>query len=59
MKWITVFCGLSTGTENIYCEKAFQSGRNLAETNIQLVYGGTKVSLTCAVADGVPENNGF
>ncbi|WP_343670925.1 TIGR00730 family Rossman fold protein [Chitinophaga sp.] len=52
MKSITVFCGSSNGTDNIFMEQAFQLGKTLAENNIGLVYGGAKVGLMGAVADG-------
>lgn len=58
MKRITVFCGSNSGTENIYYQKAYELGKTLAEKNIELVYGGAKVGLMGAVADGVLENNG-
>lgn len=58
MKRITVFCGSSFGTEDIYRSQAFELGQTLAKQNIELVYGGAKVGLMGAVADGVLENNG-
>jgi uncharacterized protein (TIGR00730 family) len=53
MKRITVFCGSSSGTEEIYTSQAIQLGQTLAKRNIELVYGGAKVGLMGAVADGV------
>ncbi|KFF05457.1 LOG family protein [Flavobacterium reichenbachii] len=52
MKRITVFCGSSFGTEEIYKEQAALLGKALAEQNIELVYGGANVGLMGAVADG-------
>jgi uncharacterized protein (TIGR00730 family) len=52
MKRITVFCGSSSGTENIFAEQAFLLGQYLATNQIGLVYGGAKVGLMGAVADG-------
>lgn len=52
MKRITVFCASSFGTEKIYEEQAILVGKNLAEQNIELVYGGANVGLMGAVADG-------
>lgn len=53
MKSITVFCGSSFGTEEIYKEQAVLLGQTLAKQNIQLIYGGANVGLMGAVADGV------
>lgn len=58
MNRITVFCGSSTGTETVFEEQAYKLGKCLAEQNIELVYGGAKVGLMGAVANGVMENNG-
>ncbi|MFH6999517.1 TIGR00730 family Rossman fold protein [Flavobacterium sp. FlaQc-57] len=53
MNRITVFCGSSSGTEEIYKEQATLLGQTLAKQNIELVYGGANVGLMGAVADGV------
>jgi uncharacterized protein (TIGR00730 family) len=53
MKRITVFCGSSSGTEEIYTSQATLLGETLAKLNIELVYGGAKVGLMGAVAEGV------
>jgi uncharacterized protein (TIGR00730 family) len=53
MKRITVFCGSSSGTEEIYTSQATLLGETLAKRNIELVYGGAKVGLMGAVANGV------
>lgn len=58
MKRITVFCGSSSGTENTYQEQAYTLGKTLAQRHIGLVYGGAKVGLMGAVANGVMENKG-
>ena len=58
MKRITVFCGSSFGTEEIYKEQAALLGETLAEKNIELVYGGANVGLMGAVADGVLSKGG-
>lgn len=58
MKRITVFCGSSAGTESIYEAQAYALGKILAQRNIGLVYGGAKVGLMGAVANGVMENKG-
>lgn len=53
MKRITVFCGSSSGIEEIYTSQAVLLGQTLAKRNIELVYGGANVGLMGAVADGV------
>lgn len=58
MKRITVFCGSSSGTEEIYTSQATLLGQTLAKRNIELVYGGANVGLMGAVADGVLKNGG-
>ncbi|SFN21742.1 hypothetical protein SAMN05421594_1551 [Chryseobacterium oleae] len=52
MKSITVFCGSSFGTDDIYREQAFLLGETLAKQQIQLIYGGADTGLMGAVADG-------
>ncbi len=52
MKSITVFCGSSFGSEDIYRAQAAMLGQTLAQHQIQLVYGGANVGLMGAVADG-------
>jgi len=52
MKRITVFCGSSFGTDEIYEKQAFKLGEILADRKIGLVYGGANVGLMNAVANG-------
>lgn len=58
MKRITVFCASSLGIESIYKEQAYALGKTLAQRNIGLVYGGAKVGLMGAVANGAIEYGG-
>ncbi|KXH79589.1 LOG family protein [Chryseobacterium kwangjuense] len=58
MKSITVFCGSSFGSDEIYKEQATLLGQTLAKQNIQLIYGGADVGLMGAVADGALQENG-
>ncbi|WP_019911562.1 TIGR00730 family Rossman fold protein [Paenibacillus sp. HW567] len=58
MKNIAVFCGSSDGASPIYKESAYALGKELAERNLTLIYGGAKVGLMGAVADGVLEAGG-
>lgn len=58
IKRITVFCGSSWGTEKIFEEQAFLLGKTLAQEQIGLVYGGAKIGLMGAVADGCLQHGG-
>lgn len=58
MKRLTVFCGSSDGNDPIYKEYATGLGQALAKQNIGLVYGGAKVGLMGAVADGCLKEGG-
>lgn len=58
MKRITVFCGSSIGTDSIYRTQAKLVGETLAKNNIELVYGGAKIGVMGAVADGVLSKGG-
>ena len=58
MKRVTVFCGSSFGTENIYEQQAALLGQTLAKRKIELVYGGANVGLMGAVANGVLSERG-
>ncbi|WP_426094136.1 TIGR00730 family Rossman fold protein [Flavobacterium sp. DSR2-3-3] len=58
MKRITVFCGSSFGNEKNHEVQAILLGQVMARKNIDLVYGGAKVGLMGAVADGVLSENG-
>ncbi|WP_295117172.1 TIGR00730 family Rossman fold protein [uncultured Chitinophaga sp.] len=52
MKSVTVFCASSPGENRAYMEAAFETGQVLAEKGMGLVYGGARVGLMGAVADG-------
>lgn len=58
MNRITVFCGSSSGTEDIFNETAYALGAFLAERQIEVVYGGAKVGLMGKVAQGALDNGG-
>lgn len=58
MKSITVFCGSSFGSDDIYKEQTFLLGQTLAKQNIQLIYGGSETGLMGTVANGVLSENG-
>lgn len=58
MKRITVFCGSSLGNEEKFYRDAFDLGKLLAQQKIGLVYGGAKIGLMGAVADGALSSGG-
>ncbi len=58
MKSIAVFCGSSNGASTIYIESAKKFGKELAERNITLIYGGASVGVMGALADSVLDNDG-
>jgi len=58
MKNIAVFCGSGDGYNEIYRETAYQLGKTLAEQGIATIYGGAKVGMMGALADGVLQHGG-
>ncbi len=58
MKRLTIFCGSSNGSNQIFVDEAYKLGKKLAENKIELVYGGANVGLMGVIADSVLENNG-
>ncbi|MGK7391771.1 MAG: TIGR00730 family Rossman fold protein [Candidatus Cyclobacteriaceae bacterium M2_1C_046] len=58
MKSICVFCGSSTGNNEIYSQQAKKLGIAIAKANLELIYGGGKVGLMGIVADEVLRQNG-
>ncbi len=52
MKSIVVFCGSGDGYNEVYRETAYQVGEYLAAHKIRIIYGGAKIGLMGAVADG-------
>lgn len=58
MKQVVVFCGSSSGNDPAYMAEAYQLGKTLALQNIGVVYGGAKVGLMGAVAQGSLDNGG-
>jgi uncharacterized protein (TIGR00730 family) len=49
---VCVFCGSNGGADPAYLETATHVGRELAQRGMRLVYGGGKVGMMGAVADG-------
>lgn len=58
MKSICVFCGSSTGKNEIYKTQARVFGKLLAKNNISLIFGGGKVGLMGILADSLLESGG-
>jgi uncharacterized protein (TIGR00730 family) len=58
MKRISVFCGSSWGSDILYADQACLLGQTLAKQGIELVYGGARVGLMGAVADGALREGG-
>jgi uncharacterized protein (TIGR00730 family) len=52
MKSITVFCGASEGENPIYKQIGLETGKLLANHSIEVVFGGGKIGIMGAVADG-------
>ena len=52
LRAVAVFCGSLPGHDDVYREAAIGLGRELATRRIELVYGGGRVGMMGAVADG-------
>ena len=58
MKKVCVFTGAASGINKLYKDAAYQIGQMLASRGLGLVYGGGKLGLMGAVADGMLAANG-
>ncbi|MEO9805553.1 MAG: TIGR00730 family Rossman fold protein [Reichenbachiella sp.] len=58
MNSICVYCGSSSGNEDVYKETALALGQTLAARKIRLVYGGAQIGTMGAVASACLENGG-
>ena len=58
MKKVCVFTGAASGINTLYRDAAYQMGQMLASRDLGLVYGGGKMGLMGAVADGMLAANG-
>ncbi len=58
MKQVCIFCGSYPGTQPFYMAAAHAMGLGLAKRNLGLVYGGGRVGLMGAVADGTLARGG-
>jgi uncharacterized protein (TIGR00730 family) len=55
---VAVFCGSHPGNDSAYHNAANQLGRGMARAGIRLVYGGGRVGLMGALADGALAEGG-
>lgn len=55
---VSVFCGSSAGNDVIFYDQAYALGQFCASKDITIVYGGAKVGLMDAMADGTLAANG-
>lgn len=58
MKSIAVFCASSKGVSDLYFDAAKKTGGKLASQNVRVVFGGSKLGLMGAVADGALAQGG-
>ncbi|WP_144468283.1 LOG family protein [Bacillus pumilus] len=58
MKTICVFAGSNPGVKDVYKEKAVELGTYMAEQDIRLVYGGSRIGLMGAIAGEVLRHGG-
>jgi uncharacterized protein (TIGR00730 family) len=58
IKSIVVFCASAKGKRGMYFNTAFELGEEIANRDMELVYGGGKVGLMGAVAEGALKKNG-
>lgn len=58
MKYISIFCGSSSGSCNVFAEQATKLGQTIAQKGYGIIYGGARVGLMGAVADGALSNGG-
>nr|HRO73496.1 TIGR00730 family Rossman fold protein [Saprospiraceae bacterium] len=55
---LSVFCGSSYGNDEDFIKVGFQLGQYMASNHITLVYGGSRVGIMGAVADGAIAEKG-
>jgi hypothetical protein len=58
MKRIAVFCGASEGYNEVYREAGWEVGSMLAARGIEVVFGGARIGIMGAVADGALQQGG-
>ena len=55
---VCVFCGSKSGNDGNYLKIAFKVGKKLSEKKYTIIYGGGKIGLMGALAEGVTSNKG-
>ena len=55
---ICVFCGSKSGNSKKYLKTAFKLGEELSKREYNIIYGGGRIGLMGALAEGVVANNG-
>lgn len=58
MKSVCIFCGAGDGFDPVYKETAYEVGAILAQRGITIIYGGARIGMMGAVADGALNNGG-
>ncbi len=58
MKRIAVFCGSRSGNDAIYAYQAEKLGKVLAQRGIEVIYGGSRLGIMGAVAQGALNEGG-
>jgi uncharacterized protein (TIGR00730 family) len=58
MKSIVVFCGASSGTDDVFVKEAYAFGKLMASKQLKLVYGGASIGVMGAVANGCLQHGG-
>ena len=53
---LCVYCGSSNDVSPVYLEQARELGRRAAESNLGIVFGGGRVGMMGALADGALED---
>ena len=56
---VCVFCGSKNGNHEKYLKVAFKLGKELSKKKYIVIYGGGKLGLMGALAEGVTANNGY
>jgi len=58
IKNLAVFCASSDGNDKQIVDAAYRVGKKMAENDIRLVYGGSKLGLMGQVAKGIMDHGG-
>jgi hypothetical protein len=58
LRALAVFCGSSPGSDPVFMNIAYNTGASIAASGARLIYGGARVGLMGAVADGALSQGG-